>query len=150
MSHTITFSSPLSPMWVYEENYRLLQRLLPEMEAGGDRYRLSADDGSRALEILILERCRYTTMIELTKPFYIDGVWLPDLGMQLRIYHDACAVEVVCYQGCRNIPARYEVKHPAPFHKDEKRQVNLLLHDLLRYCLRNNYREIREPDCSNV
>jgi uncharacterized protein YqiB (DUF1249 family) len=150
MTHTITYSSPRSPIWVYEENYRLLQHLLPEMEAGGDRYRLSAEDGSRALEILILERCRYTTFIELTKPFYIDGVWLPDLGMQLRIYHDARVVEVVSYQGCQNIPARYEVEHPSPFHKDEKRQVNLLLHDLLMYCQRNNYRELREPNCSNV
>ncbi|NIQ11618.1 MAG: DUF1249 domain-containing protein, partial [Gammaproteobacteria bacterium] len=46
--------------------------------------------------------------------------------------------------------ARYEVDQAAPFHKDEKRQVNLLLHDLLMYCLRNHYREIREPNYQNV
>ncbi len=137
-------------MWVFEENYRLMQQLLPEMEAGGDRYRLSADDGAHALEVLILERCRYTTFIELTKPFYLDGIWLPDLSMQLRVYHDAQVIEVVSYQGCQRIPARYEVDQAPPFHKDEKRQVNLLLHELLRYCLRNRYREVRQPDCSNV
>lgn len=150
MSHTITHSSPRSPMWVYEENYRLLQHLLPEMEAGGDRYHLSGSDGLHPLEVLIFERCRYTTFIELTKPFLVGDVWLDDLTMQLRLYHDAQVVEVVCYQGCQRIPARYEVEQSAPFHKDEKRQVNLLLHELLMYCLRNRYREIREPNCSKV
>lgn len=137
-------------MWVFEENYRLLQQLLPEMEAGGDRYYLAADDGAQALEVLILERARYTTFIELSKPFFIDGVWMPDLNMRLRIYHDACVVEVVGYQGCRHIPARYEVESKGPFHRDEKRQVNLLLNELLRYCRRNFYREVKQPDCSSV
>lgn len=137
-------------MWVYEENFRLLQHLVPEMEAGGDRYFLSGADGLHALEIHVLERFRYTTFIELTKPFLMGDEWLPDLAMQLRLYHDACVVEVVCYQGCQRIPARYEIEHPAPFHKDEKRQVNLLLHELLMYCMRNHYREVREPNCSNV
>lgn len=137
-------------MWVFEENYRLLQQLLPEMEAGGDCYRLAADDGAQALEVLILERARYTTFIELSKPFYMDGVWLPDLSMQLRLYHDAAMVEVVAYQGCQRIPSRLDVKPHDPYHRDEKRQVNQLLHELLRYCRRNAYREIRLPDCSNV
>jgi hypothetical protein len=137
-------------MWVFEENYRLLLQLLPEMEAGGDRYYLAADDGTQPLEILVLERARYTTFIELSKPFYVQGVWMPDLSMQLRIYHDAGVVEVVAYQGCQRIPARYEVESHAPFHRDEKRQVNLLLHELLRYCRRNAYREVKQPDCFRV
>ncbi len=70
--------------------------------------------------------------------------------MRLRVYHDAGAVEVVGYQGCRRIPARYEVESRGPYHRDEKRQVNLLLHELLRYCRRNAYREIKQPDFSRV
>ncbi|MFO7594617.1 MAG: DUF1249 domain-containing protein [Pseudomonadota bacterium] len=151
MTHTIVHSSPRSPMWVFEENYRLLQKLLPEMEAGGDRYVLSTDDGSQqSLEILILERCRYTTMIELNKPFFIDGVWMPDLRMQLRVYHDARVVEVAAYQGCHRIPARYQVDEGGRYLRDEKRQINLLLHELLQYCRRNDYREQRQPDCSSI
>ncbi len=150
MSHTITDSSPRSPMWVYEENYRLLQHLVPEMESGGDRYCLSGTDGLHALELLVLERWRYTGIIELTKPFLVGDAWLHDLTMHLRLYHDAQVVEVVCYQGCQRIPARYEIEQPSPFAKDEKRQVNQLLHEVLMYCLRNNYREVREPNCSNV
>jgi hypothetical protein len=120
------------------------------MEAGGDRYRLAADDGAQELEVLILERARYTTFIELSKPFFIDGVWMPDLSMQLRIYHDAQVVEVTSYQGCRRIPARYEVAAEGPYLRDEKRQVNLLLHELLRYCRRNDYHELHEPNCSSA
>lgn len=138
-------------MWLFEENYRLLQQLLPEMEAGGDRYVLVSDDEiQQPLEILILERCPYTTIISLTKPFFTDGVWMPDLRMQLRIYHDARVVEVAAYQGCHRIPARYQVDAHGKYHRDEKRQINLLLHELLRYCRRNGYHEARLPDCSRI
>lgn len=130
-------------MWVFEENFRLLQRLLPELEQGGDRFVLSAAKGE-ALELLILERCRYTTMVSLSQPFAIDGEWLPDLSMQLRVYHDARVVEVAAYQGCQRIPARYQVASQGRHHKDDKRQINFLLHDLLLYCLRLGYREQRE------
>ena len=143
MSHTICKSSPRSPMWVFEQNFRLLQRLLPELEQGGDRFVLNAAKGE-ALELLILERCRYTTMVELSQPFAIDGEWLPDLSMQLRVYHDARVVEVAAYQGCHRIPARYQVESQGRHHKDDKRQINFLLHDLLLYCLRLGYREQRE------
>lgn len=143
MSHTISQCSPRSPMWVFEENYRLLQRLIPELEQGGDRLVLAGSENEE-LELLILERCRYTTMVELSKPFTIDGEWLPDLSMQLRIYHDANVVEVTAYQGCHRIPARYQVESHARHHKDDKRQINFLLHDLLLYCLRLGYCEQRE------
>lgn len=143
MSHTISKSSPRSPMWVFEENFRLLQRLLPELEQGADRFVLNAAKGE-ALELLILERCRYTTMVALSQPFAIDGEWLPDLSMQLRVYHDARVVEVAAYQGCHRIPARYQVESQGRHHKDDKRQINFLLHDLLLYCLRLGYREQRE------
>lgn len=140
MSHTIGKSSPRNPMWVFEENYRLMQRLVPEFDQGGDRIVLSGEEGSE-LELLIMERCRYTTMVALSIPFRIDGEWLPDLSMQLRVYHDARVVEVASYQGCHRIPARYQVAQQGRHHKDDKRQINFLLHDLLLYCLRLGYRE---------
>ena len=143
MSHTIGKSSPRNPMWVFEENFRLLQRLLPELEQGGDRFVLAGQEGQE-LEVLILERCRYTTMVSLCKPFGVDDEWLPDLAMELRVYHDARVVEVARYQGCQRIPARYQVDSHGRHHKDEKRQINFLLHDLLLYCLRFGYSEVRE------
>lgn len=130
-------------MWVFEENYRLLQRLLPEFDQGGDRLVLADQEGEE-LELLILERCRYTTMVSLSKPFNIDGEWLPDLSMQLRVYHDARVVEVAAYQGCYRIPSRYQVQSQGRHHKDDKRQINFLLHDLFLYCIRLGYREQRE------
>ncbi len=149
MTHTIVHSAPRSPLWLFEENYRLLQQLLPEMEAGADRYLLASEDGvQQALEVLILERCAYTTIIQLRKPFFIDGVWMPDLSMQLHLCHDARLVEVSAYQGCHRIPARYQVKGGSRYQRDEKRQINQLLHDLLRYCRRNDYREQRTIDYS--
>lgn len=130
-------------MWVYEDNYRLLQRLIPEFDQGGDRLELSGNEGQE-LELLILERCRYTTMVALSMPFTIDGEWLPELSMQLRVYHDARVVEVSAYQGCYRLPARYQVESHGRHHRDDKQQINYLLHDLLLYCLRLGYREQRE------
>lgn len=140
MSHTICHSSPRSPMWVFEENYRLLWQLLPEGGEGCERLVLAGDEGEE-LELRVLERCRYTTMLSLLKPFTIDGEWLPNLSMQLRLYHDARVVEVVAYQGCQRLPARYQVARHGRHQVDEKRQVNLLLHDLLLYCRRFGYRQ---------
>ncbi len=128
-------------MWVFEENFRLLQHLLPELEQGAERFVLAGNEGEE-LELLILQRCRYTTMVELSKPFAIDGEWLPDLAMQLRVYHDARVVEVAAYQGCYRLPARYQVEAYGRHYRDDKRQVNFLLHDLLLYCLRFDYREL--------
>lgn len=142
MTHTINDSGSRSPMWLFEENFRLLQRLLPEVHPGGERYCLSAEQGYE-VSIQILERCPYTTMLALSMPFSIDGEWLPQLSLQLRISHDARVVEVSAYQGCERIPPRYQVTTYGRHLRDDKRQINRLLHDLLRYCLRQGYRELQ-------
>lgn len=134
-------------MWVFEENYRLLHALLRGQMS--DHLVLTGDEGGEGNELTlrVLERCRYTTVVALSKPFTIDGEWLPNLSMQLRIYHDANVVEVSAYQGCTRLPARYQVARYGRHHTDEKRQVNLLLHDLLRYCRRFGYRAAARPLC---
>lgn len=143
MSHTIPSDARKNPMWVFEENYRLLRRLLSDLADGPDEWTLCSDESERELRIRVVERCKYTTVIELHKAFVVDDELLPDLTMRLRIYDDAEVTEVSGYQGCHRLPARYQVGDGVHFKRDEKRQINFLLEDLLRYCLRRRFR-----DCS--
>lgn len=123
-------------MRVYEENYRLLVGLLPGWE-GGACYRMAGDGQTPDIELRVLERHKYTTTLELKKSFGADGGELvPDLLMRVRIYDDARVAEVTGYQDCQRIPPRYAVEDAGRFAKDEKSQVNHLLHELLRYCIR--------------
>ncbi len=139
MSHTIVGVPPRNPMWIYEENYRLFLHLLPEVVKEGDALALASDNTEGDLEVRVLEVAKYTATLLLAKPFSVDREWLPDLSMKVRVYDDAGVMEVIGYQGCDRIPPRYRVAGPGRFHRDEKRQVNYLLHDLLRHCLRHGY-----------
>lgn len=137
-----------NPVGLFEENYRLLHSLLPELDGEGDSMRLGSVVSTRLLQVEVLERCPYTTILDLAMPFDAGSLVLPDLHMQLRLYHDARVAEVVGYQGCERIPAPYQVTRRAPYLLDEKRQINLLLHELLRYCQRNDFQLLIEHDCS--
>jgi uncharacterized protein YqiB (DUF1249 family) len=141
MSHTIHGVATSNPMWVFEVNYRLLMKLLPRLDHCADELWLGCGQGERDLSVKVTERCKYTTMLSLGMPFSAKGCWLPDLRISLRVYHDARVVEVSGYQGCHRIPPPYAVKAGSIYCKDEKRQINYLLHDLLRYCLRRGYQE---------
>ncbi len=135
MSHTIPRIRAHSPLWYFEENYRQLKRLLPRLgELDGEL--LLCAEGHRDLHVSIDERCKYTTMLTLRKAFTVEGAALPDLAMRLRVYDDARVVEVSGYQGCERIPARYQVGDGVRFKRDERQQVNRLLFELLRHCLR--------------
>lgn len=141
MSHTIIGIATSNPMWIFEANYRLLKKLLSELLDSDDELWLGSAENKNDLHIKVTERCKYTTMLSINMPFTAEGTWLPDLQFSLRVYHDARVVEVSGYQGCQRIPPPYAVKAGSSYHKDEKRQINYLLHDLLRYCLHKGYRQ---------
>lgn len=140
MSHSIHSMATSNPMWVFEANYRLLERLLPDLLDVGDEVVLRSKQAIQVLSLSEIEHCKYTTLLNLRMPFTIDSSFLPDLQMALRVYHDAQVVEVHGYQGCQRIPPRYWVRQHDGYQKDDRRQINHLLYDLLRYCLRFDYR----------
>lgn len=133
-----------NPIGLFEENYRLLLALLPDWEEGERSIQLRGKQGSALLEVSLLEQARYTTSLVLNMPFSRGDLHLPQLRMELRLYHDAQVAEVTAYQGCQRIPAPYQIDRPGRWLLDEKRQVNLLLHELLRFCQRNGYQALVE------
>lgn len=134
MSHTIVGRAPRNPIWVFEENYRLFNQLLTFLPEEGESVSLSSPRDESDLEIEVVEIARYTVTLSLRKSFAVDQQLLPSLQMRVRLYDDARVAEVIAYQGCDRIPARYAVADRSHYHRDEKRQINYLLHDLLRHC----------------
>lgn len=82
-------------MDLYEINYRLLQRLVPDLESIPGRAMSRVPD-SPDLFLLVEERCRFTTMLHLTY-YFTDhhGQRVADPDLQIRLYHDARQAEAV-------------------------------------------------------
>lgn len=136
--------SPLSrrkpqphPLWLFEENYLLLRRLLPRLRPGAC-FVLGSHSG--ALRVVVEEDTGpYTTHLTLTTPFGGDGQLPPPLRLKVRIYHDARLAEVTGYQDCAHIPPPYAARMAEGFQRDERHQVNRLLHDMLQQCRRHGH-----------
>lgn len=139
MSRSSLHAPITDPLWLFEENYRLLLDLLPHDPDEGCTRLSAAGCGNELLEIGVLERSRYTLTVALRKSFSFGREWVPDVAMEVRLYFDARVAEVLAYQSCYRLPAPYAVKGCVPFHKDEKRQANGLLNELLEYCLSQGF-----------
>jgi uncharacterized protein YqiB (DUF1249 family) len=52
----------------------------------------------------------------------------------VRLYHDARVAEVLGFQGQGRFKPHYDYPNEQMYLPDEKRQVNLMLRDVLNYC----------------
>ncbi len=136
MSHTIkrTQYQTTTPVGLYEANFRRLNRLLPEISkmAVGESFNLP--DGSTAIKIL--EQFKYTSLISLKQVFDTRFTHLSTIEMDLRICHDACLLEVVGYQGRNPVQSALYYPNKHMLQLDEKKQLNLLLKDILETSIR--------------
>lgn len=115
------------PEAIFEELYGLLVLLLPGLSDGF----LGQPPG---LEIALREQSRYTTTVDLRHRFETDDL-VPDVVMTVRVYHDARVAEVIAYQGCDRLPPPHAVHGNPRYVRDERRQVNHLLRQILRRSL---------------
>lgn len=124
MSALVVSRASERPLQLFEELYGLLALLFPEFRCG------VLKTASRAeLNVALLEHSRYTTTLSLSRGFGEPVV--PDVAMTVRAYHDARVAEVVAYQGCDRLPPPYAVHGDSRYVRDERRQVNRLLYQLL-------------------
>jgi uncharacterized protein YqiB (DUF1249 family) len=110
-------------MQLFEELYGMLALLYPGLRLG-EIHTSEADFAAT-----LVEHSRYTTTLELNRPYGESLV--PDVAMTVRAYHDARVAEVVAYQGCDRLPPPYNTLGNPRFVRDERRQVNRLLRQLL-------------------
>jgi uncharacterized protein YqiB (DUF1249 family) len=139
-------------MVLCEENYGLLQRLAPALEQLTGSLRSSAPSGAD-LVLTVLEQAPYTTELRLTHVFPRSiaavgsgrgarrdsrplAVPHSDPDTRLRVYRDACQVEVLDMRQTA-LPIYSHYRHPA---LAAKWRANVFLSKWLGYCLREGHR----------
>lgn len=114
-----------------EENYRLLSRLLPQLQQMNGSYR-SSISGHADLHLQVMEHAKYTSSIQLTYLFDDPaGHTRREPNALLRVYHDSCQVEVIDLDsGAIPLDALYEV----PGLRNKWR-ANLFVAKWLKFCV---------------
>ncbi len=119
-----------------DANYVRLLKLFPDLrEEDGREFAVELGAQAVRIELAVLERAPYTTLIALTQRELGNSSWLRQPQITIRLYHDATCAEVVAYQHARDFKAVYDYPNPDMHQPDEKAQVNRLLSELLAVCL---------------
>lgn len=134
MSHTIPEFGIYTPTVLYEVNYRRLLRLWPDL-TGYQPKQLVALGFSR-LCIEIREQFKYTTTLEIKQQLPGKLQHVRPLRMELRACHDACLLEVTGYQGESPIQSARHYPNRKMYQKDEKKQLNVLLKEILENAIK--------------
>ncbi len=120
---------------LYERNYRLLLRLIPDLAGRRDTGRLSLET-IPDVRLELTGGGRYTSFLRLVHRLIGDGdERIPDLRLEIRAYHDARLAEVVSYQGHGRFLALYPQPNRLMYLAHEKQQVNRFLNEWLRHGL---------------
>ncbi len=131
-----------------EANYARIMQLLPDMARADQRsFGLElADSQAARFQVVVKERCKYTTMIDiyqLSSSGHNDWPWLQFEDstpyFSLRVYHDARMAEVIAYNHHQRLRPSYDYPNDNMYHRDEKAQLNTFLGEWLSYCLEHGY-----------
>lgn len=118
---------------VCEVNYARLLRLLPDCDTLSLSYTFEVNEGL-FYRVKILESSRYTSTVELAQladgvPSYLRPV------MQVRLYHDAQAAEVLSAQHMGSLQPSYAYPNKKMHQRNEKEMTNRFLSEWLWFCL---------------
>lgn len=125
-------------MELYELNYILLRRMIPE-PALLDHATVSSPDGALDLHLRILERAPYTTTLRLTYLFTDAQGTFPAPDVLVRMYHDAQVAEVLTRGRRRGVRGAEYDRSRERYSLARKWEVNRFLHKWLGYCLRQGH-----------
>lgn len=121
---------------VCETNFVRLHQLMPSMAEQSERQiPLGVDGPEQKLVIRVLERCPYTTTLQLRHERRRD--WLQPPSMEVRLYHDVGMAEVVAAYNRRRFRGVYPYPNEQMLQPDEKYQLNRFLGEWLGYCQRH-------------
>ena len=122
---------------VCEANFARLSQLMPDMASQDERRILLdvPDVGQQSLVMRVLERCPYTTSLQLRHERRHD--WLAPPSMEVRLYRDVNMAEVVAAYNRRRFRGVYPYPNEQMLQPDEKYQLNHFLGEWLGYCQRH-------------
>ncbi len=119
-----------------DANYLRLMKLFPGLrEEDANAFGVMMGDHAHRVELKVLERGPYTTLIELQQQ--PRAPWNARPRMVVRLYHDARSAEVVECHGARHFRPVYDYPNRHMHQPDEKAQVNRFLTEFLSMCLRH-------------
>jgi uncharacterized protein YqiB (DUF1249 family) len=126
-------------MTLYESNYIRLGWLAPDLR----RLRgslTSSVPGGPALELAVLEQCRYTTTLGMSYLFPDGAAPARDPALEVRVYHDARLAEA-CGTGADYAHAALRrIAAAVPRDRGSRWSVNMLLNKWLEYCAGSGHR----------
>jgi uncharacterized protein YqiB (DUF1249 family) len=128
-------------MELYECNYIQLRNLVPDPDAMSGQV-CSRIDGVLDLHLRIVERCKFTTTLNLTYTFHDEEGGFPAPDMQVRMYHDAQVGEVISCGRRRGIRHASYNRLFNSYTLTEKWRMNRFLQKWLGYCLMQGHRFI--------
>ena len=118
-------------MELYEHNYLRLRSIAPDLKVADEM--ISTVSGHEDLHLSITQRCRYTTMLRMTYQFEDEGKLLFEPDLHLKVYHDACVVEVQQFTSRAHGPLYIAELI------DQKWRMNRFLFKWLGYCLHQGH-----------
>lgn len=130
-------SNHFNLMALYEKNFSKFISLVPWDRH--DEFSLRGKDCGLVLHVQLVARERYTTTWHVSIRYVADLTALVCPQFSVRLYHDAKVLEVLHFQGHGRFQGDYPYPNPWMYARDEKRQVNGFLGELLGYCLVNQY-----------
>lgn len=125
-------------MELYERNYMLLRRLVPDFDTVASGA-VSVVTGALDLHLELLERCRYTTTLRLTYYFEDEQGRFPAPEIVVRVYHDAQLAEVLSCGRRRGVRHADYDRFRGDQPMDRKWQFNRFLQKWLAYSLRQGH-----------
>ena len=128
-------------MELYECNYIRLRNLVPDLDVMPDEV-CSRIDGVLDLHLRIVERCKFTTTLNLTYVFHDEEGDFPAPDMQVRMYHDAQVGEVISCGRRRGLRHASYNRMFNTYTLAEKWRMNRFLQKWLGYCLMQGHRFI--------
>jgi uncharacterized protein YqiB (DUF1249 family) len=121
-----------------EANYVRLQRLLNCAEDSEFQFCwVDKHCNQIDVDIVVVERFRYTTTIQLTKTLHGVPAPMNCVELTVRIYDDARMAEVVTLSQGRQLAGVYRYPNDQMYQIDEKAQANHYLAEWLSHLLNN-------------
>lgn len=123
---------------LYERNFQLVQRLVPELELPFDQA-VSRSASDLPLHLNVLERDRYTVTFKLTYEFVSDDGVRRQPDLVIRVYRDARVVEALRQPQRPHWLARDEGDPEAGRFLKDQWGRNLMLGKWLEYLLEHGH-----------
>jgi uncharacterized protein YqiB (DUF1249 family) len=129
----------VSLMTLYESNFIRLGWLVPDLKRLHGSLK-SVIAGEPALELSVIEQCRYTTTLQMTYLFGEGASAAREPELEIRVYHDARLAEACGTGATPSHPALRLMAGHVARNRGERWSCNMLLNKWLEYCVDNGHR----------